>query len=326
MGAGRSRSSSYSNFLESGSNSDIGVDEKEFNKLRDHDTGLFKNKSWNTSFGKLNENLVKELKDLGVEVIFGDEFSKTLRDVRLDNIVYALGVSDKEKESVKKEILWYAETLNKNGCKSINELKFKGKTKEVAKFESLKYLGDLGVRKLSSLEAEITQQLPIGSKMSWGSSDDDSAGFYNNAALYKLKTLVKIAKSKDMNLDYINFSFSPSELNRYKNVRGFYTTLVDKQPKSLGLNIVSDDLPWFSSGNNSAFTICSGLLGGTTVHEFGHFIEDSYNAHNGRKGTDRALSTVIASKSKKSEAVSMYGNTNSKEAFAEAFTAYCFLV
>ena len=58
----------------------------------------------------------------------------------------------------------------------------------------------------------------------------------------------------------------------------------------------------------------------TPAHEFGHFVDDSYRDFLGNRLSHKILADPKARK----QAVSMYGNKNEREAFAEAFALYCF--
>lgn len=57
-----------------------------------------------------------------------------------------------------------------------------------------------------------------------------------------------------------------------------------------------------------------------SAHEFGHFVDSSYRDFLGNRLSNKILADSTARK----QAVSMYGNKNEREAFAEAFTLYCY--
>lgn len=317
VGAGRSRTSSLGgskNTLLYSSNADNegkGIDVDEFKSLYNNDNPLYEKDEFKTPYGELDEDLLKELKDLGVDVKYKVGMKESTYD--WDYLYQEFKISDEDKKEFKKEFSEYISILKKNNVTSVSLLGETNK-KDYEKFLNMEIIGDYGARKLSNLDAYIIKNNLIEGKqkISWGYTEED-AGFYNNAALYKVIKLVKIAKKQDIKLEYVNFSFSADELrNTRKGVSGFYRL------KTNGINLLDNTIPIYTSSNNNNYNMGSGILGNVAVHEFGHFVEDVYNRRTGKD-----LSTTIMSKLKAPKAVSEYGNTNPAEAFAEAFTAYC---
>ena len=97
---------------------------------------------------------------------------------------------------------------------------------------------------------------------------------------------------------------------REKALDVYYSSLERKEEVKSNFNVTA-----FFNYNGSRFGNLS-----TSAHEFGHFVDFVYKDKLGNTLSHKILADPKARK----QAVSRYGNKNELEAFAEAFTLYCY--
>ena len=319
MGSGRSRTNSLGGSVNGGKvlfalskeNEGKGVDTKEFIELVEKDSSLISRDDFITPYGELNKSLLKELKSLGVNVEYEvGEVSKTVTQ-QAKELAEILEIPSGDMKKFTKEFKVYSELYKKYKLVSLSFADEMEK-QDAEKIKKLDYIWNMPGRKEIRMKVYLQQNSMGITKRSWGYKEED-AGFYNNAALYKLTKLVKVAKNSDINLEYIKLSFNNGELKEHGRASGYF------YPGTKGINLIDNSNPTWAAFSNNSFNIGAGILGETATHEFGHFVEDVYNRRTGKD-----LSAIIMSKLKTPKAVSGYGDSSPKEAFAEAFKAYCF--
>lgn len=107
MGAGRSRTSSLGgskNTLLYSSNADNegkGIDVDEFKSLYNNDNPLYEKNEFKTPYGELDEDLLKELKNLGVDVKY--KVGMKNPTYNWDYLYQEFKISDEDKKEFKKE-------------------------------------------------------------------------------------------------------------------------------------------------------------------------------------------------------------------------------
>lgn len=290
MGAGKSRASkNYSVGGSDDSNIEGGISRSDYDEL---DRRMIEEMTSQNDSDYDNE-VIEELKELGVNVDLrgGDD--------SLTQILNDKGVNVNQEDFVRVVSKYGTDLVSKVSEYYENPNSFPSSEREV-----LQAIvdADLGPRTINNILSSINNM--GGNHTSWANSNRADGGYSTtNASLSTLLKLSRVAKVTNMtSLDSVQFL---TIKDKRGNVLGLYVN---------GENKIQIDSKGLLSFQNSSYSTTNHNIGSVypqsvMAHEFGHHVEKTVFNHN--------------AKVKGSSAVSNYGNSNSHEAFAEAFSAYC---
>lgn len=291
MGAGKSRASkNYSVGGSDDSNIEGGISRSEYNEL---DRRMIEEMT-SQNDSDYNNEIIEELKALGVNVDLrgGDE--------SLAQLLEDKGINVNQEDFVRVASKYGTDLVSKVDEYYENPNSFPSSERKV-----LQAIvdADLGPRTINNLLSSVNN---MGSNhTSWADTNKENGGYLaTNASLSTLLKLSRVAKTTNLtSLDSVQFLTIKKEGNG--TVLGLYVNWENKiQIDSKGL--LSFQRSSYSTTNHNIGSVYPQSV---MAHEFGHHIERVVFNHN--------------AKVKGSSAVSNYGNSDSHEAFAEAFSAYC---
>ena len=293
VGAGKSRTSKkYSLGGSDGSNIEGGISKSEYDEL---DSRMIEEMT-SQNDSDYNSEIIEELKSLGVKVDLrgGDEsLAQLLKDKGINiNQEDLVRVASKYGNNLVSKLDEYYENPNSNSFSSSER-------------KVLRAIIDaeLGIRTVNKMISYVNN---IGiSHTSWANTNK-SEGSYSatNASLSTILKLSRVAKTLNItSLNTVQY-LTTKEVSK-GTVLGLYVP---------GDNKIQIDSKGLLSFQRASYTTTNHNIGSVypqsiMAHEFGHHIEN--------------IVFKDYAKVKGSSAVSNYGNSNSHEAFAEAFSAYC---
>lgn len=292
VGAGRSRTSKkYSLGGSDDSSIEGGISKSEYDEL---DSRMIEEMT-SQNDSDYNSEIIEELKSLGVKVDLrgGDEsLAQLLKDNGINiNQEDLVRVASKYGTNLVFKLDEYYENPNSNSFSSSER-----------KVLQAIIDADLGFRTVNKMISCVNN---IGiSHTSWANTNK-SEGSYSatNASLSTILKLSRVAKTLNItSLDSVQYLTT-------KDVRGTALGLYTSGDKKIQI-----DSKGLLSFQRASYTTTNHNIGSVypqsiMAHEFGHHIEN--------------IVFKDYAKVKGSSAVSNYGNSNSHEAFAEAFSAYC---
>lgn len=288
----------------------------------------------------LNSKVAEELARQGTNVILSS-FVITTGEVttvkdKLDSILRPEGINISklsEAEATQLKDLLYTKTMARDMWSQDEMIAKGGYSKNV--LSVFDKIGELGMRSRLNIQKptnaiylanDIGGNTKADVKRSMAErlgADESDVNGINTEFAYSIAKLNRVAMKNNVgvlqHLDLSGDGFAKRSISQ--NVAAYYISdqkLIATSfiPLRLDLDKIkkgSQDAKHFEAmGYKNGFTVAGNKISPTAVHEYGHHIENVVFQDNAMRGK------------KLSAAVSPYGNFSNHEAFAEAFTLYCY--